>query len=127
MEDFILEFEKLYNRIRQKNMILPPAVIVLKLLDASKLDSNQKSVLTGVDYNKVNTLFDQMKKVLQTFHRQQAIPRSSTPINIEAALETTWKSVYYSKINVQTTGDCNGTTFQELKRQQEIFNQAAVV
>ena len=127
MEDFILEFKKLYNRIRQKNMILPPAAIVLKLLDASQLDSNQKSVLTGADYNKVNTLFDQMKKVLRTFHRQQAIPPSSAPINIEAALETTSESVYYSKIKVQTTGDRNGTTFPELKWQQEISNQAAVV
>ena len=57
MEDSILEFEKLYNRVRQKNMILPPAAIALKLLDASQLDSNnRKLVLTAVDYNKVNTL-----------------------------------------------------------------------
>ena len=127
MEDFILEFKKLYNRIRQKNMILQPAAIVLKLLDASQLDSNQKSVLTGANYNKVNTSFDQMKKVLRTFHRQQATPPSSAPINIEAALETTSESVSYSKIKVQTTGDRNGTTFPELKWQQEISNQAAVV
>ena len=40
MEDFVLKFEKLYNRIRQKNMILPPAVIALKLFDALQLDSN---------------------------------------------------------------------------------------
>ena len=57
MEDSILEFEKLYNRVRQKNMILPPAAIALKLLHASQLDSNnRKLVLTAVDYNKVNTL-----------------------------------------------------------------------
>ena len=59
MEDFVLKFEKLYNRIRQKNMILPPAVIALKLFDALQLDSNnRKLVLTAVDYNKVNKLFD---------------------------------------------------------------------
>ena len=59
MEDFVLKFEKLYNRIRQKNMILPPAVIALKLFDALQLDSNNwKLVLTAVDYNKVNKLFD---------------------------------------------------------------------
>ena len=90
MEDFILEFEKLYNRIRQKNMVLPPAFIALKLLDASQLDSNnRKLVLIAVDYNKVNMLFDQMKNALRKFHGQQAIPTSTAPIKIEAALEAT--------------------------------------
>ena len=128
MEDFILEFEKLYNRIRQKNMILPPAVIALKLLDASQLNSNnQKLVLTLVDYNKVYTLFDKMKSALRKCHGQQAIPTSSAPIKIEAALEATSESVYYGNINVQTTGDRDRTTFPELKRQQEIWNQAAII
>ena len=65
MEDFILKFKKLYNRIRQRNTILPPVVIALKSLDASQLDSNnQKLVLTALDYNKVNMLFNQMKNAL---------------------------------------------------------------
>ena len=47
----------------------------------------------AVDYNKVNTLFDQMKNVLRKFHGQQAILTSSAPIKIEAALEATSGSV----------------------------------
>ena len=43
MEDFILEFKKLYNRIRQRNMILPPVVIALKSLDVSQLGSNNQN------------------------------------------------------------------------------------
>ena len=96
MKDHILVFKKLYNRIRQKNMILPPAVIALKLLDTSQLDSNnRKLVLTAVDYNKMSTLFDQMKNALRKFHRQKVITTSSAPIKIEAALEATSESVYY--------------------------------
>ena len=69
-------------------MVLPPAVIASKLLDASQLDSNnRKLVLTAVDYNKVNTLFDQIKNALQKFHWQQEKTTTSDPIKIEAALE----------------------------------------
>ena len=97
MEDFITEFEKLYNCIRQKNMILQPALIALKLLDALQCDSNNwKLVLTAVDYNKVNMLFDQMKNALWKFHWQQAILASSVPIKIATALEATPEIVYYS-------------------------------
>ena len=78
-------------------MILPPAVIALKLLDASQLDSNnRKLVLTAADCNEVNMLFDQMKNALQKFQGHRAIPTSSAPIKIEAALEETSESVYYS-------------------------------
>ena len=69
-------------------MVLPPAVIASKLLDASQLNSNnRKLVLTAVDYNKVNTLFDQIKNALQKFHWQQEKTTTSDPIKIEAALE----------------------------------------
>ena len=129
MEDFILEFEKLYNRIMQKIMILPPAVVALKLLDTSQIDSyNRKLVLNVVDYNKVNILFDQMKNALQKFHGHQAILTSSAAIKIEAALEATSVSVYYGnnqRSNCRRSRD--RITFPELKRQQEILSQAAVV
>ena len=35
MDSYILEFEKLYNRIKNKEMELPQAVLAFKLLDAS--------------------------------------------------------------------------------------------
>ena len=58
VEDFILEFERRristdYNRIIQTEMKLPPPVLALKLLDASKLPhTDRQLVLTAIDYNK---------------------------------------------------------------------------
>ena len=37
MDNFILEFERRYNRIKTKEMTLPVAVLAFKLLDAAKL------------------------------------------------------------------------------------------
>ena len=78
IENFILEFEKLYNRIRQKEMELPVPVLAFKLLDASGLSHhNRQLALTGVDYSNKANLFNQMKTSLKKFHGEQAIPESS--------------------------------------------------
>ena len=88
MEEFILEFEKLYNRIKQKDMTLPSPVLAFKLLDAAKLSHRDRQLaLTGVDYARKNELFDQMKAALQKFHGDQAIPLTEgegASIKIEA-------------------------------------------
>ena len=42
--NYILEFEKLRNRISQKDMTLPPPVLTFNLLDSGKL-SNVKELL----------------------------------------------------------------------------------
>ena len=79
MEDYILEFEKLYNRISQKDMTLPPPVLAFKLLDSAKLSHHDRQLaLTGVDYSQKNTLFTQMKNSLHKFHGEQAIPNEAS-------------------------------------------------
>ena len=81
MEEFVLEFEKLYNRIKQRDTGLPQAVLAFKLLDASKLPHRDRQlVLTGVDYSQKDNLFDQMKASLKKFHGEEAIPfEGNTP------------------------------------------------
>ena len=75
MEDYILEFKKLYNRISQKDMTLQSPVLAFKLLDSAKLSHHDRQLaLTGVDYAQKNTLFTQMKTSLRKFHGEQAIP-----------------------------------------------------
>ena len=67
-EEFVLEFEKLDNRVKQRDMGLPQAVLAFKLLDASKLPHRDRQlVLTGVDYSQKDNLFDQMKASLKSF------------------------------------------------------------
>lgn len=79
MEDFVIEFEKLYNKSKNKDMELPQAVLMFKLLDASNLSHGERMiVLTGVDYDKKDTLFTQMKASLKKFHGDQAYPGAET-------------------------------------------------
>ena len=45
MDDFLLQFEKLYNRIKQKDTKLPEAVLAFKLLDASKIPNRDRQLV----------------------------------------------------------------------------------
>ena len=58
MENYILEFEKLYNLAKKHTVIMPEIVLALKLLDGAQLEyKDRQLVLTGVDYDKQNELF----------------------------------------------------------------------
>ena len=90
IEDYILEFIKLYNRVSQKDMTLPPPVLAFRLLDSVKLSHHDRQLaLTEVDYSQKNTLFTQMKNSLCKFHGAQAIPH-------ERAVKTE-KEVHFNK------------------------------
>ena len=95
MEEFTSEFEKLYNRIKQKSMKLPEDVLAFKLLDACKiLHRDRQLVLTGIDYSQKESFFAQMKTSLRKFHGEQSMSTgasaegcSNKPINLNLAVE----------------------------------------
>ena len=63
-----------YNRIKQKEMGLPQAVLAFKLLDTNKITHRDRQlVLTAVNYMEKETLFDQMKSSLRKFHGEQSV------------------------------------------------------
>ena len=73
MEDYVIEFEKLYNKTKKFKMELPQPVLAFKLLECSDLEMKDRQlVLTGVDYEKTDTLFKQMSISLKKFFGQQA-------------------------------------------------------
>ena len=123
MEDYVLEFEKLYNRIYQKEMTLPPAVLAFKLLDGAKLNHcDCQLVLTGIYYTNRETLFEQMKKAFHKFHGKQVIPSSSdlpAAIKVETALSNE-QEAYYSKMSQYRKYNQN---YSQQFRQPQLSNQ----
>ena len=105
MDDFILEFEKHYNRIKQKEMGLPQAVLAFKLLDASKITHRDRQlVLTAVNYMEKETLFDQLKASLRKFHGEQSMSNDTGGeggIKLEIKAEDV---LYQSKIGNRYSG-----------------------
>ncbi len=68
ISDYVAKFDLKYNRIMKKGMILPPEVLAFKLLKRAKITNDERLlVLTGMDYSKRSTLFEQAKKSLTKF------------------------------------------------------------
>ena len=96
MEDYVIEFEKLYNKSKKFKMELPQPVLAFKLLECAELDMKDRQlVLTGVDYGQVDTLFKQMASSLKKFFGQQASESSaSIGIKVESACISTEEANY---------------------------------
>lgn len=81
MEDYFIEFEKRYNRIKQKSTILPSPILAFRLLDSSGLDTRDRQlVLIGVNCSVTDTLFNQMKSALRKVYGEQVIPNTNTQV-----------------------------------------------
>ena len=59
VDEFLIEFDKLYNRADKRGVKLPDVVKAFKLLDASDIDSTGKMMIfTAVDYGQKDRLYD---------------------------------------------------------------------
>ena len=110
IEKCILESEKRYHRIKQKDMALPTCVLAFKLLEASgSPHQNQKLVLTGADYTNKDGTYDQMEDSFKNLHGDQAIPESSSRLPIkqepskDRALDNQHRPFYNNRGGYQTT------------------------
>ena len=66
--DFIGKFEQLYNRLEKKGTTLPEEIKSYKLLRSAKLSQDERTlVLSGIDYTKKDTMFEQAKLSLKKF------------------------------------------------------------
>ncbi len=84
MEEYVTEFERLYNRTKKHNMNLPESVLAFRLLEGACLDHKDRQiVLTGVDYSNAGTLFKQMAQSLKKFFGKQSMPFKSMPAENE--------------------------------------------
>ena len=64
--EYIKNFDQKYNRLVKLNMSLPVSILAFKLLKRANITKEQRMlVLTGMDFNKKETLFDQAKASLK--------------------------------------------------------------
>ncbi len=70
--DFLMEFDKLYNMAAKRDMKLPATVLVFKLLDSAMLSKQDRMfVLTGINFDDKDTLYEQAKNALKKFTGEQ--------------------------------------------------------
>ena len=76
--DFLMEFDKLYNMAAKRDMKLPATVLAFKLLDAAMLSKQDRLfVLTGISFEKKDTLYEQAQNALKKFTGEQVSSANS--------------------------------------------------
>ena len=68
ISDFILDFEQKYNRILKKGIKLPQEILCFELLSSANISKPEKLlILSGINFDKKDNLFEQAKKSLKKF------------------------------------------------------------
>ncbi len=76
MSSYISEFDRRYERVKIKGLILPNNLLAFKLLKCAKLTKEERLlVMTGIDLEKDETIYDDTKKSLKKFKCDNMEPR----------------------------------------------------
>ena len=68
ISEFVAMFDSKYQKIKKKNMVLPPEILAFKLLRRANITPDEKLlVLTGMNFDKKGTLYEEAKKSLKKF------------------------------------------------------------
>ena len=78
IKDYISASDQKYKKIAKLNMKLPSEILAFKLLKHANLNKDEHMiVLTGMDYSKKVTSYEQAKKSLYKFKGDQVSSKSS--------------------------------------------------
>ena len=74
--DYISNFHQRYIRLEKLHMKLPKAILAFKLLKSANLTTEERMlVLTGMDFDEAEKLYDQVKSSLQKFMGNHEVKR----------------------------------------------------
>ena len=114
IEEFIDLFDQNIKKLKLKGIELPQKVLALQILDAAKLEQNERQiVLTGVNFNEKEQMFDQMKIALRKYIGSSSKSAEERPTVKEEVLHTT-----YNEIN---DGEAFVTSFRRNQRGQRSY------
>ena len=89
IQDYKSKFDQKYNKIVKLRMTLPAPVLAFKLLRKAKITREEKLlVLTGLDYTKQESMYDQAKESLKKFIGEHASAELKSAIKVEPTFLT---------------------------------------
>lgn len=74
MEEYIMEYRKLYSRVKKHGTEISVPILAFKMLDWAGLTQKERQlVVTGIDFTKKDTLLDQISTSLLKFFGKQTV------------------------------------------------------
>ena len=72
MDSYIDQFERRIAELKREGIDLPQKVLAMQLIDAANLEAKDvQMVLTGVNYDRPDDMFEQMKRAVRKFFGEQ--------------------------------------------------------
>ena len=103
IEEYIVEFDRLYIRAKKRGMKLPESVLAFKLLDFAGISNTEKQlVLTAVDYSKQDQIFKSMAASMRKFLGKQSVTQRGIPgeaISVKTEPVFATEKIGYSRSN----------------------------
>ena len=101
IEDFIVEYDQRYEKMKEHDMNLPDGVLTFRLLDAAKLSSEERKLALAVGKD---VEFESMKSALKRVFSK--LPSSfSSNIDIKTEIKTEEQALYMKKRNFKNNAN----------------------
>ncbi|ESP01713.1 hypothetical protein LOTGIDRAFT_172470 [Lottia gigantea] len=89
--EYISDFDSKYSKIVKKNMTLLPEILAFKLLKCANISKDERMlVLTGMNYERKDTLYEQAKVSLKKFKGSASGGKDSLENSSDFKLEPTF-------------------------------------
>ena len=86
INEYIAEFDSKYRKIEKKKMSLPSEILAFKLLKKANITKEERLlVLTGMNYEKKLTLYEEAKASLKKFKGDESVQKDKSSIELEPA------------------------------------------
>eukprot|EP00111_Clytia_hemisphaerica_P016506 TCONS_00048945-protein len=104
--DFVVEFERLYNKAKAYEMILPDGILVYKFLNNANIsDSHEKLIRATMTELSYNSMKDQLCKVFGDLslsvssNKSKDVGAVNNPVKFESRNEMTFETPYRDRSN----------------------------
>ena len=115
---YVNEFHQRYNRLIKRNLKLPTPILAFKLLKGAKLTKEERMlVLTGMNFEEQDKLYDQAKASLKKF-MSEFNSKNDTAVKFDPAFlaeheEALWAAGYVKKARSQRKYENDGSSWEE--------------
>ena len=98
ISDYIIEFERLHNKIKNHNMILPDGILAYKFLNNAKITGHHKQLVRATlsELKKYDKMKEQIKKVFSDPTNFTGEVKEETNIKVETSFE---RGTFYGNNN----------------------------
>ena len=113
MSQFISGFDMRYQRVKNKGLTIPPAILAFKLFKSAMLSTEERMLIkTGLDFDKKDDMYEDAKKSLKKFKGESiGMGTSSSNGAFSDSIQVKTEPTFYTDSRSRGRGRFNRDTY----------------